>query len=247
LKSVVIIPVRYGSSRFPGKPLAKINGKPMIQHIYERAIKSKEADKIIVATDDERIYKEVKNFGGEVKMTSKSHASGTDRVAEVVKDLKFNLVVNLQGDEPLIEPSLIDQSLAFLKSNKSIKICTFKKHISDHAEIHDPNVVKVVVDKNGFAIYFSRYPIPFPKCEKQEKISYYKHIGLYAFVRGILLKFSTLPPSPLEKAEGLEQLRLLENGHKIKVLDTEYDSISVDTPEDIERVNEAMKIHSEQI
>ncbi|OGL39895.1 MAG: 3-deoxy-manno-octulosonate cytidylyltransferase [Candidatus Schekmanbacteria bacterium GWA2_38_11] len=242
MKSSVIIPVRYESTRFQGKPLAKIKGKTMIQHVYERASKSREADKIIVATDDERIYKEVKNFGGEVKMTSKAHASGTDRVAEVAKDLECNFIVNLQGDEPLIDPSLIDDSLSFLKGNKEIKVCTFKKHISDHDQIHDPNVVKVVVDGNGFAIYFSRFPIPFPKGEKEEKISYYKHIGLYTFEREFLLEFSNLPPSPLEKAEGLEQLRILENGYKIKVLDTEYDPISVDIPDDIKRVEEAMNL-----
>ena len=241
MKSAVIIPVRYGSTRFPGKPLAMINGKPMIRHVYERASKSR-ADKIIVATDDERIYKEVKKFGGEVKMTSKAHASGTDRIAEVAKDLDCNFVVNLQGDEPLIDPSLIDGSLSFLKSNKEIKVCTFKKHISDHEQIHDPNVVKVVVDGDGFAIYFSRFPIPFPKGEKEDKISYYKHIGLYTFEREFLLNFSNLTPSPLEKAEGLEQLRVLENGHKIKVLDTEYDPISVDIPDDIKRVEEAMNL-----
>lgn len=213
----------------------------MIQHVYERAFESKEADKIIVATDDERIYKEVENFGGEVRMTSISHVSGTDRVAEVANKLRCDLIVNLQGDEPLIDSSLIDKSLSFMKSDKRAKVCTFRKSISDKNVINDPNVVKVVTDRNGFAVYFSRHPIPFPREQKEEKISYYKHIGIYTFDRKFLLKFSSLPPSPLERAEGLEQLRVLENGFKMKVLDTEYDPISVDIPEDINVVEKAMK------
>ena len=241
MKSAIIIPVRYGSSRFPGKPLTIIRGKTMIQHVYERALASKEADKIIVATDDKRIYKEVENFGGEVKMTSASHASGTDRVAEVARKLKYDLIVNLQGDEPLIDSSLIDKSLSFMKSDRKVKVCTFRKQISDHNVINDPNVVKVVSDRNGFALYFSRHPIPFPRGEKEDKISYYKHIGIYTFDRKFLLEFSSLPPSPLESAEGLEQLRVLENGFKMKVLDTDYDPISVDIPEDIHAVKKAMK------
>ena len=241
LKSSVIIPVRYGSSRFPGKPLAVIRGKTMIQRVYERALESKEADKIIVATDDERIYKEVENFGGEVRMTSASHVSGTDRIAEIAKSLKYDLIVNLQGDEPLIDPSLIDNSLSFMKANKRVKVCTFRKQISDHNAINDPSVVKVVSDRNGFALYFSRHPVPFPRGQKEEKIFYYKHIGIYTFDREFLLKFSSLPPSPLERAEWLEQLRVLENGFRMKVLDTEYNPISVDTPEDVKVVEDVIK------
>lgn len=245
-----IIPARYGSTRFPGKPLAVILGKSMIRHVYERVERSNYVDEVIVATDDERIFWEVKSFGGKARMTSHHHPSGTDRIAEVARDLPSRIIVNVQGDEPLVHPEMIDLAIEPLLRHPDIPVATLKTKISETQELMDPNVVKVVTDRSDFALYFSRLPIPFirdywndhMKMESLEGMGhFFKHIGLYVFRREFLLLFSSMEPSTLERLEGLEQLRILENGYRIKVVRTEHTSIGVDTQEDIPRVERIMK------
>lgn len=240
---VGIIPARYASSRFPGKPLALINGLPMIQRVYQQASKVKSLNQIIVATDDERIKKAVENFGGQAMLTSPDHQSGTDRCNEVYQILKsrgisMDVVVNIQGDEPYINPGQIDE-LCNCFSDKETGIATLAKKISNNAELVSPNVNKVIFNLDRKAIYFSRHPIPF-----QSKVTpndwlnhftYFKHIGLYAYRVDILEEISRLKQSSLEKAESLEQLRWLENGYSITVAETEFDSMAVDVPEDISK------------
>lgn len=233
--ALIVIPARFGSKRFPGKPLVKIFGKEMVLHVYERALKSKYAKEVIIATDDERIFNCAQNYGAKVVMTSKDIKSGTDRVWEVAKKLNYEIIVNLQGDEPLIDPSVIDKAILCIKSSENIDISTPVKLINNEKEIKDPNIVKAVFNENNFAIYFSRSPVPYYRDNKIEK-KYFKHIGLYCFKREALEKFVSLPQSKLEKIEKLEQLRAIENGLKIKVFITEYDSISIDTPEDLKRL-----------
>jgi len=232
LNIVGIIPARYASTRFPGKALAIINGKPMIQHVYENALKSKLLDKVIVATDDKRIYNTVIDFGGNAEMTLSKHKSGTDRIGEIAKWLKCGIIVNIQGDEPFIDPGNIDIAIKPLLTDNKINVSTLCYRIKDKNEINNPNAVKVVFDKNNYALYFSRYPIPYNR-ESLRKISYYKHIGLYVYRREYLLKLIKLKQSKAEIAEQLEQLRILENGEKIKVIETKIDSVSIDTEEDL--------------
>lgn len=234
--AIGIIPARFGSTRLPGKALADIHGKPMIQHVYERAGQAKEIERVIVATDDERIYQAVMGFGGEVVMTSPDHVSGTDRVAEVAGSLPADIVVNIQGDEPLIKPAMIDEAVMPMKDNLRLEITTLKKEITQESEWHNPNVVKVVTNEAGFALYFSRSLIPYPR--KKDGARFYKHIGLYVYRKNILLGLTRLSPGLLEEIEGLEQLRALENGIGIKVVKTGYDSWGVDTEEDLERVKD---------
>lgn len=237
MRSAVVIPARYNSTRFPGKPLANLLGKPLIQHVYERAKMAKKVNKIIVATDDERIEKAVKSFGGDVIITSPDHLSGSDRVAEVAKKLTEDIIINVQGDEPLIEPTLIDE-LCEVFSEPGIEVATARIPIADLKDIQNPNIVKVVCDRNGFALYFSRSAIPGTRSDisvrTQSRHVFYRHVGIYAYKRDFIAKFSTLEPTPLELQEGLEQLRILEYGYKIRVIATEYQSIGVDTPEDLE-------------
>lgn len=234
---VAIIPARYASTRLEGKPLLDIAGKPMILWVYERAGKAKLVNDVIVATDDKRIFDAVKGFKGKVVMTSASHKSGTDRLAEVAANLKCDMVVNVQGDEPLIEPKMIDDVLRSMMDDANLQMATLKTKITDEEELSNPNVVKVVTDKNDFALYFSRLPIPYVRSKEQESSAFhYKHIGLYAYRKDFLLKFAQMKPTPLEEAEKLEQLRILENGYKIKVVETKYNSIGIDTQEDLERV-----------
>lgn len=240
MKVVSIIPARWGSTRFEGKPMADINGKPMIQRVCERAKAARLINGVTVATDDERIFKAVTSFGGAAVMTSAKHASGTDRIAEAIKNIDADIVVNVQGDEPLIEPSAIDAAVAPMIEDLSLQVCTLKTIIIDEHEYRDPNVVKVVTDKDGFALYFSRSPVPFARRPFQE-IRAYKHIGLYVYRREFLSRFASMKPTGLEIAESLEQLRALENGVKIKVVETAYNPISVDTPEDLERVRGIFK------
>ena len=230
MKAIGVIPARYGSTRFPGKPLANILGKPMIQHVWERASRAKTLEKVIIATDDERILKKAKEFGAEAVLTSLSLSSGTERVAEAAKDLEVDIVANIQGDEPLIEPQAIDEAIKSLINNPKIPMATLAYRMIKKKEIKDPNVVKVVFDKGNLALYFSRSPIPYFKVQS------YKHLGLYVYRKNFLLKLAQMKPTPLEKIEGLEQLRVLENGYRIKVVETEYDSVGVDTPEDLEKV-----------
>ena len=233
MRAIGVIPARYGSTRFPGKPLANILGKPMIQHVWERASRAKTLEKVIIATDDERILKKAKEFGAEAVLTSPSLSSGTERVAEAAKDLEVDIVANVQGDEPLIEPQAIDEAIKSLINNPKIPMATLAYRMIKKKEIEDPNVVKVVFDKDNFALYFSRSPIPF---SKEYRSPFYKHLGLYIYRKEFLLKLAKMDPSSLEKIEGLEQLRVLENDYRIKVVETEYDSVGVDTPEDLERV-----------
>jgi 3-deoxy-manno-octulosonate cytidylyltransferase (CMP-KDO synthetase) len=228
---VGIIPARFGSTRLPGKPLIDIDGKPMIQRVYEQAKKSKLLDKVFVATDDKRIFNCVINFGGEAVMTSKKHKTGTDRIYEAVNKLKADIIVNIQGDEPFISPSNIDNAIIPLIEDKKLNVSTLAIKTK---KFNNPNIVKVVFDKNNFAIYFSRYAVPFNR--ENRKIRYYKHIGLYVYRKDFLLKFAKMKQTPLEIAEKLEQLRILENGEKIKVIITNKDSASIDTLEDIKNI-----------
>ena len=237
-----MIPARYASSRFPGKVLALLPGptggsKTILQHVYERVSAARYLTSIIIATDDERVRDEAKNFGARVRMTRADHASGTDRVAEVASAESAEIVVNVQGDEPLIDPAAIDAAVLPLLDDPSIRMGTLKKQIEDPREITDPNVVKVVTNAAGDALYFSRSPIPHVRpLGGARRTPYFKHIGLYVYRRDFLLGYSDLPIGPLEQAERLEQLRALENGHPIRVVETEYESIGVDTPEDLERI-----------
>lgn len=229
-----VIPARYGSSRLPAKALAIIHGKPMIQHVYERCLKSKLLSEVLVATDDKRILDAVINFGGNVVMTSKSHKSGTDRIGEAVKNIKCDIVVNIQGDEPMIDPRNIDKAIEPLVKDRRINVSTLCFKISDRTEINNPNVVKVVLDSYSNALYFSRSVIPFNR--DNTKAEYFKHIGLYVYRKNYLRKLIKLKPSKLELTEKLEQLRVLELGEKIKVIETKIDSHSVDTPADLIKI-----------
>lgn len=241
MQVIGVIPARYGSTRFEGKPLADIWGKPMIQYVYERAQRASILDDVIVATDDLRIKEAVERFGGKAAMTSPKHPTGTDRSGEVVKDLDVNTVINIQGDEPLIDPKLIDEVGQPLLENPQIEMATLAHEITTKEKHMDPNVVKVVIDAQGFALYFSRSLIPYPR--KTENLHAYEHIGIYAYRKNFLLDFIQLPPTPLEKTESLEQLRALENGYKIKVIITKkYTGLSVDTREDLEEVK-AIVVH----
>ncbi len=235
MKILAVIPARYDSTRFPGKPLADIKGKPMIQHVYERVKESKLIDKVIVATDDERIFDVVKSFNGKVVMTSKEHESGTDRICEVIKKIKCDIVVNVQGDEPGINSKDIDKTIKPLIKNKKINISTLAIRIENDSDLTDENKVKVVFDKNNFALYFSRSCIPFDRehTNNVKQSEFYKHIGLYVYTRKFLLRLKKLKPSNLEKLEKLEQLRFLDNGEKIKVVLTDRESLSIDTPSDL--------------
>lgn len=237
-KILAVIPARYASSRFPGKALATLENRSMLEHVYERATLSRYLTAIVIATDDQRIYNEARRFGARVEMTRDDHVSGTDRVAEVASALEdYDLVVNIQGDEPLIDPTAIDTALMPLVEEPAIPMGTLKKRIEDPREISDPNVVKVVTDRFENAIYFSRSTIPYPRSiEEARAATHFKHIGLYVYRRDFLLRYSDLPVGPLESSERLEQLRALENGFKIRVVETEYESLGVDTPEDLERV-----------
>lgn len=237
MKIIGIIPARYSSTRLPGKPLIQIKGKPMIQRVYEQSLKSKLINNVIVATDDKRIFDSVKKFGGEVMMTSSKHLSGTDRICEVAKKIKCDIVVNIQGDEPFIDPKNIDMAIKPLIDDRKINISTLACKFSDAIELIDVNKVKVVFDKKNFALYFSRNVIPY--CVNNlsvEKFKYYKHIGLYVYRKSFLLKFSKMKKSYLENAEKLEQLRILENGEQIKIVITKKDSLSVDTLEDVKLI-----------
>ncbi len=237
-----IIPARYGSTRLAAKALANILGKPMIQHIYERAKEASVLDEVIVATDDERIKKAVDSFGGKALLTSKEHTSGTERLTEVVFDMDVKVIVNIQGDEPLIHPSMINDVAYAILENQNIVMATLKQLITDINEFNNPNVVKVITDKNNFAIYFSRSPLPNILRKKEGlDIPIYKHVGIYAYTKDFLLTFKGLRSSKLELAESLEQLRAIENGYKIKVLETRHETISIDTQEDLDKVIDYLK------
>jgi len=246
MRVTAVIPARYASTRFPGKPLADIHGKPMIQWVYERTRQSSGVHRVVVATDDERIAAAVTAFGGEVQMTRADHPTGTDRLAEVAARLETDLIVNVQGDEPLIDPRMIDQAVNAVRRNPGVVMGTLKTPIASVEEYLNPNVVKVVTDRQGFALYFSRAPIPHPRDLADDlganfsRIEAFKHIGLYVYRKDFLLTYPRLSPTPLEQLEKLEQLRALEHGFRIKVAATELTSQGVDTPEDLERVRAAV-------
>ncbi|MFZ5807407.1 MAG: 3-deoxy-manno-octulosonate cytidylyltransferase [Verrucomicrobiota bacterium] len=229
---IAVIPARYASTRFPGKPLAMLKGKPLIEWVWRRAKESKKIARVLVATDDARIADAVKKFGGEVKMTSAKHPSGTDRIAEAVRRIQADWIINLQGDEPLIMGKELD---AFISQFGKEKIATMARKIDVAGEENNPNVVKVVFDAKKRALYFSRSPIPFRR-DADIAVEYWHHLGIYAYTPEILKKIVKLPPSSLEKIEKLEQLRFLENGIAIRVIPTTLKSVGVDTPEDIQRV-----------
>lgn len=242
---ICIIPARYQSSRFEGKPLADICGKPMIQHVYERAEGVEMVSSVAVATDDERIYDAVKAFGGNAVMTSPRHRSGTDRIAEAVSGLGLgddDIVVNIQGDQPLFEPCQIEEVVGPLLEDPALPMSTLIYRIRRAEEIDSPHIVKTVFDRKGRALYFSRSTIP---CDRDgtSKVDYYKHHGIYAYRRSFLTVFSTLETGLLERLEALEQLRALEHGYVIKVVETDFDSIEVDTKADIERVRRTIDGH----
>lgn len=232
-----VIPARYSSTRFDGKVLADISGKPMIQHVWERAKEALLLDELLIACDDQRIADAAEGFGAKAVMTSRAHTCGTDRIIEVINPLEVKVIVNIQADEPLIHPTMIDGVARALLDDASISMATVMKGTVDSAVINDPNIVKVVVDKNNFALYFSRAPIPFLAANSELKSApSFKHIGLYAYTKDFLFTYKNLPVSQLEKAERLEQLRVLEGGFRIKVIETKHDTIGVDTPEDLEKV-----------
>jgi 3-deoxy-manno-octulosonate cytidylyltransferase (CMP-KDO synthetase) len=236
LQIVAIIPARFASSRFPGKPLADIDGRPMIEHVYRRAQACAAVHRVIVATDDLRVADAVHRFGGDVRLTRDDHRSGTDRIAEVAATLDCDVVVNVQGDEPLIDPEAIAAAVAPFAADRTIPMTTLYRRIEHPADLGNPNIVKVVLDRAGYALYFSRAPIPYARDPRGGWPPLYRHIGLYAYRRSTLLVVAALEPTPLERAESLEQLRALEHGIRIKAVETAYDSLSVDTPEDLEQV-----------
>ena len=239
---VVVIPARYGSTRLPGKPLVSLAGKPMIQRVYERARMAERADRVIVATDDERIVKAVETFGGEARMTRPDHRTGTERVAEVAAHVEGDVFVNVQGDEPLLDPVAVDTAVNALLEEPAASIATVATPIKTPADIMDPNIVKAVLDFDGNALYFSRAPIPWVRDTAGKVLArHLKHLGLYVFQRDALLEYPTLPQGDLERIEQLEQLRWMENGWKIRVAEVEHDAVSVDVPGDVERVEKLIR------
>jgi 3-deoxy-manno-octulosonate cytidylyltransferase (CMP-KDO synthetase) len=241
-KIIVVIPARYGSTRLPGKPLVPLAGKPMIQHVYERAKLAQRPTEVIVATDDERIVKAVELFGGQARMTRSDHRTGTERVAEVAAHVEGDIFVNVQGDEPLLDPVAVDAAVDALFEDPPASIATVATPIKTPADIMDPNVVKTVLDFDGNALYFSRAPVPWVR-DTAGKVHarHLKHLGLYVFQRDALLEYPTLPQGELERLEQLEQLRWLENGWKIRVAEVEHDAVSVDVPEDVARVEKLLQ------
>lgn len=231
-----VIPARYGSTRFPGKALARLNGKTLVQCVWERAREAKRLDRLVVATDDGRILETVRGFGGEAVLTPVGLSSGTDRVWEVAQGTRAQIVVNVQGDEPLLTPPMIDGLVDGLRRESEAQMATLRYAMKGPEGYSDPHVVKVVSDQDGWALYFSRSPIPSYRTGDGICVLWYKHIGLYAYRREFLQEFVSWPPSALEKAEGLEQLRALERGVRIKVLDSPQNTQGVDTPEDLKRV-----------
>ena len=237
MKILCVIPARYASTRLPGKPLKDVAGKPMICRVYDRASQAKTLSGVVVATDDERILRAVEDHGGRAMMTAKDHPTGTDRLAEVAEAYPdVDLIINVQGDEPLIEPSLVDELGRAFDGDAELQMATVMTPMEDEAEQKNPNNVKVVTDKNGCALYFSRSLLPYPRNDAGTPV--YKHIGIYAYRRDFLLAYAKMAPTPLERTESLEQLRALENGYKIKCIRTNARFVGVDTPEDLAKVNE---------
>ena len=237
-----MIPARWGSQRFPGKVLTGISGKPMVQWVHERVLRAQRVEEVLVATDDERVARCVRGFGGRVVLTSKDHASGTDRVGEAVRDLEADWVINVQADEPLVPPAILDRLVEAMLARPELEMATVCVPLDpDDPDLHDPDVVKTVVSQDGVALYFSRSPIPFARDGWPEGTGPLRHWGIYGFRRDYLERFVTLPPSPLERTESLEQLRALEDGARIQVVIGEGLTVSVDRPEDVERVEALMR------
>jgi 3-deoxy-manno-octulosonate cytidylyltransferase (CMP-KDO synthetase) len=270
MPAIVVIPARYASTRFPGKPLALLRGLPVIQHVFQNSLKSHLAEDVVVATDSETIFEKVLSFGGKAVITSADHVSGTDRIAEVAAGLDYDIIVNVQGDEPLVNPAMIDDVISILEDSRA-SIGTLAKKVVDRREIFDPNVVKVVFDARGFALYFSRAPIPYhrdlfsgeawkrgsrPSLVKNQSISaelqsfrtselfMFKHVGIYSYRRDVLLALAKCAPSRIETTERLEQIRALENDFRIKVKETFFETSGVDTPEDLERIEKCLNSSS---
>ena len=248
MSAIILIPARYASTRFPGKPLALLKGLTVIQHVYQNSMHSRLADDVVVATDSETIFEKVLSFGGKAVMTSGDHASGTDRIAEAAGSMNYDIIVNVQGDEPLIQPEMIDEVISVLNDPRA-SIGTLAIRIKDRREIFDPNAVKVVFNPEGFALYFSRAPVPYHRDEWKDlsqftvhdsRFTVFKHVGIYSYRRDVLTRLSELPPSRLELIEKLEQLRALEVGFTIKVKETVYETFGVDTPEDLERIEKCL-------
>ena len=245
-KVLAIIPARHASVRFPGKPLTSIAGRPMIQHVVDRVRGATLVSRVVVATDEESIKSAVEAFGGEAILTRRDHRTGTDRVAEVASHLAAEIYVNVQGDEPLIDPGTVDAVVSAMIEDESVQVATPCTMISLSSDIMDPNVVKVVRDFEGNALYFSRAPIPWVRDTGETVVAqHWKHLGLYAFRHDALVEFPTLPPGDLERLEQLEQLRWLENGFRIRVVETDYDAVSVDVPGDVARVEQLLRAHNE--
>jgi len=237
MEAIGVIPARLGSTRLKAKVLADLCGKPVIQHVYERARKARLLDRVIIACDDKKILDVVKGFGGEAVLTSKDHATGTDRLAEVINDIDVRLVINIQGDEPLVNPLTIDDLVLLMQKNTKLSMGTVVKQSTSQEEFRSHDVVKAVVDHNLNVLYFSRSPIP---TLLKEGDSFYKHIGLYAFTKDFLFTFKKFPPSYLERNERLEQLRALENGYQIAAIETKFETVGIDTAADLERAKEIL-------
>ena len=236
MKILCVIPARYASTRLPGKPLADIAGKPMICRVYDRAVQAACVSEVVVATDDSRVKQAVEAHGGKAMMTAREHPTGTDRLAEVAAAYPTaDLIINVQGDEPLLEPAVLNQLAAAFDGDEDLCMATVMTEITDAREQTNPNNVKVVTDKQGYALYFSRSLLPYPRYQKGVPV--YKHIGIYAYRRDFLLQYAAMPPTPLEETEALEQLRALENGYRIKVIKTNHRFVGVDTAEDLALVN----------
>lgn len=234
MKFLGVIPARYESTRLPKKPLKDICGHSMIEWVYKRAMKSN-LDEVIIATDSQEVFDEVKRFGGEVILTDKNHLNGTSRIAEVCEKITdYDVIINVQGDEPLIEPDMINSLIDVFKKEESLKMATLKHKLHKKEDIENPNFVKVITDRDDYAIYFSRSVIPYPRNENLD--IYFKHVGIYGYKREFVLEYSKMESTPLENSESLEQLRVLENGYKIKVLETPFEIIGVDTKEELEKV-----------
>ena len=242
MKAIGVIPARYDSERFEGKVLADLLGKPLIQHVWERAKESRLLSDLIIACDDERVLNKAKEFGAEAVLTSSQHQSGSDRIAEVIQNLEVDIVINIQGDEPLIDSGVIDLLCQSMINDKSCLMATVIKPIGQISEIEDPNIVKVVIDQNKYALYFSRSKIPYKRNKDIKREGrWYKHLGMYAYQKSFLLTFKDLPKSQLEQIEQLEQLRALDHGYKIKTVETEIDFKGVDTREDLQKVEEILR------
>lgn len=241
MRVIGVVPARFGSSRLPGKPLKDICGKPMIQHVYERACRAQLLDRIIVATDDERIVSAVQSFGGEVALTSHAHTTGSDRIAEVAEQIDCDVVVNIQGDEPLIQPEIIDEIAGVLIEDEGVVMSTGCYRITDPGMFDDPNVVKVVRDRNDNALYFSRSLIPYPR--NTETFEAFEHIGVYVYRKDFLRQYISFGSTPLSETESLEQVKVLEMGYKIRVVATRfnYNALSVDTQDDLDRVKKIIE------